>query len=242
MSEFDTRTAEPLFDPAELQQLVDHPLFQALTPNYPVEQALSPTTLTADDIREVLEALKPGSPLTRIERTFQPERPKRDLNRGLRLAYYNRGESKWCYLLARGAQRMAVILGGYDTQSVIPTDSRMCLVNRGFGKNFVSFCDLRTYLCLPVRLRDNDSETPSSLVFQEWGGENKLSNPKDPRILLAARRARNYIQSRGYTINSLTEAELSHPRHYLLNQGVLHLPAVIDIPCEQILADHPSIL
>ena len=239
MAEFEHKyIKEPLFEEAGLWAVLDLPQWSMLAPNYPSPKALSPQSLTDTDLWLITDAFKENSPLTRIENVPYPDKPEVLLDNGMKISYFDRGESKWCYLLSDGNLRMAVILGGYDPQFPIPADPRLTYVNYGIGKNFLSYCDLRTYLCLPIMLTHFDGydwvEASSSLVFQEWGGTKKLSDPSDLRIKRASQSVRSYIQARGLNITSDTDRELTHPRHYLLNRGLLHLPVVIDIPCVEI--------
>jgi hypothetical protein len=236
--EFLTRSARPLFDSSSLESILQHPSWQEVNPNYPLASALIPKDLTAKDLSLIIEALGEGSPLTKVENSPNFQCPKVFLENGLSLALYRIGGSKWCYLLTdESGKKMAIHLGGYSTVKPFPEDPRISLVNPGLGKSFYSFSDLRTYLVLPVYITTEEVEAPSSLAIQEWGGEKSLQeeNPwlKDLRQQLAAARAKAYIRTRGYRINSETESELRHLRHYLLNRGNWHLPAVIDIPCEQ---------
>lgn len=238
MSEFKERYVEPIFKRDELVAITNQPTWSSLEPNYPSPDALLPKRLTVPDIYSVIEALGKDSPLTKIEDSSNPNKPHLDLGNGMNLSFYDWGDSRWCYLLSLDRFKMAVVVGGYYPQLLIPDDPKICLVNPGLGKDSMLYSDLRTYFFVPTEQTTKQTTdrriSGSSIAFQEWGGENKLSMAHDPRILIASARVRAYIKSHGFRVTQDTNVELTHPRHHLLNQGILRMPAVIDIPCERI--------
>lgn len=238
MLQFERRFIEkPLFDLGELPELVAHPIWKQRLPEFPSHESLMLSHLSNQQIIAIIEALGKDSVLTTIPNTNNFEKPKLQLNQDLNLAFHNRGESRWCYLLKDEQKRkMAILLGGYNFDQVFPQDPKLVTVTKRFDTATMSYSDLNTYLCLPIILGTGEFSVPSTLTLQEWGGTKSLTDPDDPRVETTSERVRNAIISRNCTTTPNTEYELKHPRHYLLNQGDSFPPAVIDIPCELIIS------
>lgn len=233
MKEYIFREVTPILEPEDFQQVIEHPSWKDISPNFPSSFALLPKFFTKLRINRLIEAFAHGSPLTRLDPTDMDYKPELEVDDLGKLTFIGRGESKWCYLLtAEDQKKVAVHIGGADAQFRIPSDPRIHVVSKNMGKYGLSYSDLRTYLCLPVNLNSNDYKGPISMMFQEWGGEISLDNPKDQRIKRGTERVIHYLLERGHSVHPITLQELSHPRHYLLNQGADKEPAAIDIHFE----------
>lgn len=230
MTEFTERAIAPAYSQDDLREVVTHPNYQIIEPNFASPSTLLLRELELSQIERVVEALGTGSPLTRIERGLNPPKPSLVIDGLGTLSYVDRGESRWCYLLTtQDEKKMAITTGGYHISLGFPPDSRVNLYTRDSARTTLVYSDMRVHLLLPINLLVRGDQYPSSLAFQEWGGDESLKDPRDPRINAAAERVRRHINNRGGIVTQDTDRELAHPRHYLLNQGPDCPPAVIDI-------------
>lgn len=219
------------YDPENLYSMLNTSRWQGLSPNYQSPRAMLPKELSTEDVEEIVDVVISEEALRSTENrhiqfTFRREIP----NLGS-IEAFGRGESNVVYLLTNMAGRnMVVKFGDYGVGLKvglqIPQDRRIYQSREGIGKNLWYYSDLKTYLCLPI--------TPDSygVIFQEYGGRNNSTGILNA---FAARRARQYIKSsERQMILSVREGELKHPRHFLYNRGIFRIPAVIDIPVEQL--------
>lgn len=136
-------------------------------------------------------------------------------------------ESKVCYLLTTpNGKKVIALVGGYSlSHQQIPSDSRIYQTGEGFGKDFYTYSDPRTYLCIPL----GDSSR-LGIFLQEYGGGTHIKTALDLRKSLTEFKAKRYIQERGFQIPKPSEGEFRHNRHYLIKEGKALL---IDINIEK---------
>lgn len=228
-----------------IKRLVESEAWQNLSPNFPTSEALLPRDITASQLEAIIEAAFDPEMIASLAREEHGEEifESKHIEGVGDLEKIGHGEAKVCFLLTTPDNRkMIVLLRGYDKSLgiQIPQDPKMSKISEGLGKNEWEYSDLRTYLLAPI-----DDTSPYGIKLQEFGGtdtaRDDLSAIRNPVAFVNSQKAKrdalSYIKSSSlgdFQISNNTTRELSHPRHFLFNRGVLKPPALIDIPFQEI--------
>jgi len=220
---------------SNLSDIVQSEAWLNIAPNYPTaSDALSPHDVTSEQLSSLITALSDpdiinAMPWDRGEKAFQtkviPELGE--------IEKIGSGEQKVCYrLTTQDGKHMAVLLRGYD-QSLgvqIPDDPKMIRIKSRDDRDLWEYSDLRTYLLYPIA-------HSLAVQLQEFGGMNEdrveFSYNEEPGVIKFVKgKAAAYVQGKGHGF-AIDKHELSHPKHFLFNQGRSKPPALIDIPVTQ---------
>lgn len=212
----------------ELEDALSSHRFGQMRPNYDQEGALHPSSLNAEMITPIVDAILRQDIFDEYLRHCEPSKKFRiELPNIGTLESIGGGESKLVFKLTTNeGKRMAVSIIGYRTRLGIqvPEDPRIYMTDKSPTRISMFYSDLRTYLILPVSYEAEESKPFYGIAFQEYADYSLRRAVLAPAsATLAGRRVegyiRRYMRRHGYPKYEILGKEYKAHRHRFLIKG-----------------------